>query len=169
MVYSSQLWTFWTIMNNFKRHSISLTQLLLQQWASPWKLWHSVVLPLLTVQCVVWKVSVSAKASSIPLPLRYFPTQWMAAFAMWKPSITGNNFKNVKAASRKLLKLIGYISQFVQSSEHSIILCDWVWKIRQKSNLPYGQCPTRKKRLASGPSRNQSISITQVLAKMYDT
>ena len=68
-----------------------------------------------------------------------------------------------------LLKLISYISQVVQSSEHSIILCDWVGKIRQKCNLPYGQCLIRKKQSASSPSQNQSISITQVSVRTYGT
>ena len=64
----------------------------------------------------------------------------------------GNNAVNpFIAEDRKamLLKLIGYISQVVQSSEHGIILCNWVGKIRQKSNLPYGQRLIRKKRSAS--------------------
>ena len=68
-----------------------------------------------------------------------------------------------------LQKLIGYIIQVVRSSEHRIIPCDWVGKIRQKSNLPYGQRAIRNKRLASGPSGNQSISITQVSFRTYGT
>ena len=92
-------------------------------------------------------------------------------FRLLQENLCNNAVNPFIADDRKtmLLKLIGYISQAVQSSEHGIILCDWVGKIRQKSNLPYGKRLIRKKRSASGPSRNQSISINQVSVRTYGT
>ena len=92
-------------------------------------------------------------------------------FRLLQENLCNNAVNPFIADDRKamLLKLIGYISQVVQSSEHAIILCDWVGKIRQKSNVSYGQRLIRKKRSASGPSRNQSISINQVSVRMYGT
>ena len=48
------------------------------------------------------KVSVSTKASSIPLPLRYFLTQCMAAFVMWKPPIIGTKFRKCSGCFKKI-------------------------------------------------------------------
>ena len=92
-------------------------------------------------------------------------------FRLLQENLCNNAVNPFIAEDRKamLLKLIGCISEAVQSSEHGIILCDRVGKIRQKSNLPYGQCLTRQKWPASGSSRNHSISITQVSVITYGT
>ena len=92
-------------------------------------------------------------------------------FRLLQEILCNNAVNPFIAEDRKemLLKLIVCISQAVQRREQSIILCDWVGKIRQKSSLPYGERLIRKKRSASGPSRNQSINITQVSVSMYGT
>ena len=90
-------------------------------------------------------------------------------FRLLQENLCNNAVNPFIAEDRKamLLKLIGCIIEAVQSSEHGIILFDRVGKIKQKSNLPYGQRLTRKRWSASGSSWNHSISITQVSVITY--
>ena len=88
---------WWCIPRNYKhskRHPILLTQLLLQQLSSPWKLWHSVILPLLTVQRLVqWFL----------FPQKHLPCHHLwDIFAMWNPPVVGTKFRKSSGCFKKI-------------------------------------------------------------------